>query len=98
MGDPVRIEDMARQLIAQNGRPLEVVYTGLRPGEKLHEELFGDDEPRDARPVHDMVSHVPVPALDEELAVAVKNLVEPDEVRRLLAELCDTPELAFSNH
>ncbi|MGZ5405519.1 MAG: polysaccharide biosynthesis protein, partial [Nocardioides sp.] len=42
MGNPVRIQDMARQLIAQNGRPLEVVYTGLRPGEKLHEELFGD--------------------------------------------------------
>ncbi len=98
MGDPVRIEDMARQLIAQNGRPLEVVYTGLRPGEKLHEDLFGAEEPRDVRPVHPMVSHVPVPALDEEFTVSVKNLVEPDEVRRLLAELCDTPELTFSTH
>ncbi len=42
--------------------PLKIVYTGLRPGEKLHEDLFGDDE-QDVRPVHPLISHVSVPPL-----------------------------------
>ena len=50
MGEPVRIVDVAKQLIEQSGNPVEIVYTGLRDGEKLHEDLFGDDEPRDRRP------------------------------------------------
>ena len=41
MGEPVRIDDVARRLIAQSGRDIDIVYTGLRPGEKLHEDLFG---------------------------------------------------------
>ena len=48
MGQPVRIEDVARTLIQLSGlRPdidIKIVYTGLRPGEKLHEELFLQDE------------------------------------------------------
>ena len=51
MGEPVRIADVARHLDAQLSRrdDVEITYTGLRPGEKLHEELFGDDE-GDAEP------------------------------------------------
>ncbi len=41
MGEPVRIDDVAKRLIAEADRPIEIVYTGLRPGEKLHEVLFG---------------------------------------------------------
>jgi FlaA1/EpsC-like NDP-sugar epimerase len=63
MGKPVRILDVAQQLARQAPRPVEVVYTGLRPGEKLHEELFSDDE-QDVRPLHPLVSHVDVPPLD----------------------------------
>ena len=37
MGEPVRIEHVAQRLIAQSESPIEIVYTGLRPGEKLHE-------------------------------------------------------------
>ena len=48
MGSPVRIVDLARELIVRNGlRPedeIEIRFTGIRPGEKLHEELTGDDE------------------------------------------------------
>ncbi len=44
MGEPVRIVDLARQMIRLAGlrpdRDVEIVFTGLRPGEKLHEELF----------------------------------------------------------
>ncbi|HET7396335.1 MAG TPA: nucleoside-diphosphate sugar epimerase/dehydratase [Gammaproteobacteria bacterium] len=44
MGQPVRIRDLAEQMIRLSGlkldRDIKVAYTGLRPGEKLHEELF----------------------------------------------------------
>ena len=40
MGEPVRIVDVANRLIGQSARPISIVYTGMRPGEKLHEVLF----------------------------------------------------------
>jgi FlaA1/EpsC-like NDP-sugar epimerase len=49
MGDPVKIVELARQMIRLAGlRPehdVKIVYTGLRPGEKLYEELFHNAEP-----------------------------------------------------
>jgi FlaA1/EpsC-like NDP-sugar epimerase len=64
MGQPVRIEDIARRLIEVNAdRPVGIVYTGLRPGEKLHEARLGADE-QDVRPAHPLISHVPVMPLD----------------------------------
>lgn len=65
MGQPVRIADVAKRLIHDSGRHIEIVYTGLRPGEKLHEVLHGTGEP-DLRPSHPLISHAPVPALDPE--------------------------------
>lgn len=47
MGAPVRIMDLATDLIRLSGRDpdsVPITYVGLRPGEKLHEELFYDDE------------------------------------------------------
>jgi len=98
MGEPVRIEAMARQLIAQHGRPVEVVYTGLRAGEKMHEELFGEGEPRDDRPMHPLVSHVPVPPIDDEDLEDLPDAGDPDVLRRRLAELCLGGHGAGSQH
>lgn len=48
MGKPVRIDDLARNMICLSGfepeRDIQIVYTGLRPGEKLYEELLLDEE------------------------------------------------------
>ena len=62
MGEPVRILDVARQLIGMSGRDVEIVFTGLRPGEKLHEELLAPGETGE-RPEHPLVQHVTVPRL-----------------------------------
>ncbi len=50
MGSPVKIVDLAREVIRlsglEEGRDIDIVFTGLRPGEKLYEELFTSEENR----------------------------------------------------
>lgn len=58
MGEPVRIVDLAKDLIELSGlevgRDIELAFTGLRPGERLFEELFMDHETRE-RTRHDKI-------------------------------------------
>ncbi len=63
MGKPVRILDVARRLVAWSRRTVEIVFTGLRPGEKLHEKVFAAGE-ADVRPIHPLIAHAIVPPLD----------------------------------
>ena len=63
MGEPVRILDIVERMIARSGRDVGITFTGLRDGEKLHEELIGENE-TDERPVHPKISHAIVPILD----------------------------------
>lgn len=48
MGNPVKIDDLAKKMISLSGlvlgRDINIVYTGLRPGEKLYEELLMSEE------------------------------------------------------
>ena len=63
MGEPVRIVEIAKRLSAASPRPIRIEYTGLRPGEKLHEHLLGASE-QATQPAHPKISHVVVPPLD----------------------------------
>lgn len=62
MGEPVKILDVAQRMIEISGKNIPIVFTGLRSGEKLHEELTGDGE-SDERRVHPKISHTSVSAL-----------------------------------
>ena len=60
MGEPMAVVDLARKLIELEGkRPgidVPITFVGLRPGEKLHEQLVADDEWREADPAPDVMA------------------------------------------
>lgn len=56
MGEPVKIVDVAKRLIEQSGKYIDIVYTGLREGEKMHEVLVGTAERGEIRE-HPRISH-----------------------------------------
>ncbi|MDO5711734.1 MAG: nucleoside-diphosphate sugar epimerase/dehydratase, partial [Micrococcales bacterium] len=61
MGEPVKILDVAQTLLRMSGRrDVEIVYTGLREGEKLHEDLFSPGE-HPQPTAHPLVFRVSVP-------------------------------------
>ncbi|MBB1030052.1 polysaccharide biosynthesis protein [Dietzia sp. SLG310A2-38A2] len=67
MGEPVKIADVAKTLIEQSGRKLEIVYTGLRENEKLSEELFDNAEKPVLGRKHEALSEVRVDPLELDL-------------------------------
>lgn len=67
MGNPVKIDDVAKTLIDMSGRKdVEIAYTGLRPGEKMSEELFTPGESIKGTD-HELVSSVDVPRLSPQV-------------------------------
>ena len=71
MGTPVNIADIAKHMVERSGRQVQVIFTGLRPGEKLHEDLMASRE-NASRPFHPLISHVQArPLPHEEVSSAV---------------------------
>jgi FlaA1/EpsC-like NDP-sugar epimerase len=91
MGRPVRIADMARQLVAASGREIGIVFTGLRQGEKLTEDRLGPGE-RDQRPRHPLISQVPVPELHPGEVTGLDPDADPGALRQMLARHACAPE------
>lgn len=97
MGEPVRIGYLAEQMIRLAGKipgqDIEIVYTGLRPGEKLHEELFHEKELLSGT-AHEKIllakfREVKWEALEErfEQLVGAIDRYDGKEIERLLREL-----------
>jgi FlaA1/EpsC-like NDP-sugar epimerase len=85
MGEPVKILDLARRMIKLSGfEPnidIKIIYTGLRPGEKLYEELLSDDAK--TLPTHNdkiMISKDPSVAFNE--IESIINLITKASLRR----------------
>ena len=99
MGEPVKIDSMARDLIRLSGfEPdvdIPIVYTGLRPGEKLYEELLMEEEGL-KRTANKMI-HIgkPIEMDDEKFKMQLKQLeeaykIEVDNMKDLVAEIVPT--------
>ncbi|HHB93407.1 MAG TPA: polysaccharide biosynthesis protein [Thioploca sp.] len=88
MGKPIKIKYLAEQMIRLSGKYKEVkiVYTGLRPGEKLYEELFHPDE-KLGKTTHDKIlladhrSNNLQHTILEKLAIACNNYAEDDIIK-----------------
>ena len=99
MGEPVSIDEMARNLIRLSGyRPdidIKIEYTGLRPGEKLYEELLMDEE--GLQETANKLIHIGKP-IEMDDAAFQKALMELDEasrsesdrIRQLVSEIVPT--------
>jgi FlaA1/EpsC-like NDP-sugar epimerase len=105
MGEPIRILDLARDLVQLAGRdpdshPIEV--TGLRPGEKLHEELFYDTEQVEATTSPKVLRTHATPAPDTiraDIARMLAMATGADELglRTAILDYARTPELGFGS-
>jgi len=95
MGEPMRIVDLARDLIRLSGlKPddIDIVFTGLRPGEKLYEELYFEDEEMQKTPhpkvfvaYHRPYTLAEVQKATAEVAALMHN--SPELLRRKIKEL-----------
>jgi FlaA1/EpsC-like NDP-sugar epimerase len=94
MGEPVKIIDLARSMIRLSGREpdreVPIDFIGVRAGEKLHEELWGDDEivGETEHPKINRARRAPVDAvwLEQELA-ELQRLVEDGETLEVVSRL-----------
>jgi len=94
MGSPVRITDVAERLVAESPRPIRIVFTGLRPGEKLNEDLFGSEEVV-VRSAHPLISAAVVPPVDPGVVRRLEGALtariaagRAAEVKEILARAC----------
>ncbi|MDQ1521277.1 MAG: hypothetical protein QOI55_2350 [Actinomycetota bacterium] len=87
MGEPVKIAEVARRLASLSPQPVPIEFTGLRPGEKLHEELFGDGEIAESSE-HALITAVTAPPVDPADVRHLDPTVRCDHLVAILEDLC----------
>jgi FlaA1/EpsC-like NDP-sugar epimerase len=102
MGDVVRIVELAERMIRMRGlRPyqdIKINFTGMRPGEKMHEELLNDFEVTEATPHsgivkhHSWEPHFSVSAFDERLAHLLQQTLQPATALNALLNVINASE------
>lgn len=98
MGEPVSIMALARRLVASTERSVDIVQTGLRPGEKLHEVLFSRDEVGQ-RTAHPLITAVAVEPLGEGVVDGLDPHARPEVVIEALRRAAAAPSApAWSAH
>jgi FlaA1/EpsC-like NDP-sugar epimerase len=81
MGKPIKIVDLANHMIKLSGfvpgKEIQIMFTGLRPGEKLHEELLSDKEV--SKPTH-----------NPKITIAVNERINYEELLPKIEETLDS--------
>lgn len=105
MGKPVRIADLARKMIQlaglEEGKDIHIVYTGLRPGEKLYEELLNDAER--VLPTHHpkisiaQVRRAPYLAVNQHISQLLGQLHKADDAELVRQMKILVPEFISNN-
>ncbi len=87
MGEPIKIVDLAKKMIELSGRDdIEIEYTGLRPGEKLYEELLIDES--DASTEYESITvAAPTPFAIEKLQEKIRELLSVEDKLKVLREI-----------
>lgn len=99
MGEPVKIADLARNLILLSGHKpgedIQIAYTGLRPGEKLYEEMLMDEE--GLQDTENKLIHIgkPIRMDEDNFLMQLENLKEyvvqePEDIRKWVQEMVPT--------
>lgn len=109
MGEPIKILDLAKNLILLSGHKpdedIHIVFTGLRPGEKLYEEMLMDEE--GLQDTANKLIHIgkPIQLDEEKFMQQLENLkeyvvTEPDDIRERVKEIVPTyyPEQGGEAH
>ncbi len=91
MGEPVKITELAKQMIRLYGKEgeVEVIYTGLRPGEKLYEELLIDESEQKTQYSSIMIARpsvYPIEKLREDIVQLLESDNKTEQLKKIVPE------------